>query len=95
VPRILSRRPAAPATAQESTLPALLLHQSLDAFAADPDAVTAQLPVHPVSAVGAPGSVPDLEDIAQQAKVDQIPVTRLFGLLDPLVVGRLGNVQDP
>ena len=34
-------------------------------------------------------------DVGDQPEVDQVPVTRLFGLLDLLVVGRLGHLQDP
>jgi hypothetical protein len=49
--------------------------------------------VHPVGAVSASGRLPDLVDVRDQAAVDQVPVARLFSLLDPLAVGRLGDAQ--
>jgi hypothetical protein len=73
----------------------LLFHQPLDAFAADSDPVAAQLPVQPVGAIGESGRLPDLIHVGDQAEVDQVAVTGLLDLLHPLVVGRLGDVQDP
>ena len=49
----------------------------------------------PVSTVGAPGRQPDLMNAGQQPEVGQVPVARPLGQLDPLVVRRFGNVQDP
>src|SRR4051794_741887 len=49
----------------------------------------------PVGAVRAPGRLPDLMDVGPQSKVDHVPITGLLGLLDPLVVGRLADLQDP
>jgi hypothetical protein len=53
------------------------------------------LTVDTVSAVGVAGGFPDLVDVGDQTKVDQAPVTRLFGLLLPPVEGRLGDAQKP
>ena len=61
----------------------------------DPDPVTAQLPAHPVGAIGEPAGFPDLVDVGEQPEVDQIPVTGPLSPLDPLLEGRLGDVQDP
>ena len=61
-------------------MPALPGHQPLDTLTVGPDPVAAQLPVDPVSAVGAPGRLPDLVYVGQQPEVDQVPVTRPAGL---------------
>jgi len=87
--------PPPPALTQERPGPPVGAHQSLDAFAADPDAVDAQLSVDAVGAVGAFRADPDVIDVAQQAEVDEVPVAGEFGLADPGVVGRHGNVDHP
>jgi hypothetical protein len=59
VPGILLRKARRASLGAGTPLPALLRHQPLDAFAAHADAIMAQLAVDPVSAVGAPGGIPD------------------------------------
>jgi hypothetical protein len=76
-------------------MPAVGGHQPLDPLAADPDPVAAQLLMDPVSAIGVTGVRPDLVDVRQQPKVDLVAVTGPAFLLDPPVVGRRGDLQDP
>src|SRR5690606_3601316 len=93
--RILPRGAVPPATTQERALPALLAHQPLDPLTPDVDAVTAQLPPHPVRPVRAPLVGPDVVDVAQQPAVDHLPVTGQLSLLQPAVVDGLFDIQDP
>jgi hypothetical protein len=78
-------------------LQAVGAHEPLHPLAPDPYALAAQLQPHPRGAVGGRELVPgaDLEDLLQQDGVVELATARRDLPSAPVVVGGLGDTQDP